>query len=1293
MLHEHLIMLREALLATPPRLPMQTLIRQEAAAWPSALVFLREMLNAGDDAGALLRALTRSDHPWKDGMPLGWAQLQRAAQSLPSHGLDIPAAPLNGGATPVQAWQFEAEAQALRAAFLNWDADPGQAASSAPGMTPSDAVQGLSATRRTYLLLALSGEGVSAESGLVAELQVRRVAVAPHRLGIVPFYRAPACQLQATDAAFDKALELAGRFIADLLRTHQQPADDLAFEWDVRPLYRPPFQPLVLKGASGGAAMLCAALSLVTERLPKPWPGLLCNVDWARVGITAMLATPDGDLAPVDALGQKLNGWSELPPRLQLQPTLFVHDDQSLARCSPKLRPQPGGRTVLDLVGALARHTGLALTEEQAELYALLQQGSSLQSEAEQALLKHVADRSPRYAPSLAAYLLQRFALRATRRRNALGDGGALHVNFVRLQIQPQWLDDKEDARAAGELGEAGRAARPLPPPLPSLQALVDEGFHADPVDQRRADGWLITGRPGAGKTTLLAHYEMTEARRALLQMAQGEVPQGVCIWVDILGAAELHAQGAAAWMRERWEQRCTGLTLAQLLKRHRPRFIFDAINEMRLQGEEPSPSQRGHTARELALWCHLQGPQVERPLFSVRELERVKLASSYQFIQTVALLPWELQQMRQYCEARLGKGNALEPLLSDSPGDSPGDARNDAVSLPAVDPAVLAERRQLQDLLSLPFNLAGQCTLLLDKTFGTGEPAQDRAELMCALVWLALRREVEQGHTLTADELLDETTRSRLDRAQGLLRTRDQLLHLPTSGEVMLGLQRTALGMLRSKGGKASDWGLPESELPCGLEGPRRQAWLRAVCALGFCELLDPGDDTKFFRFTLQTWQEFFGARALLAGAEWPEEQLRTEMRPSGELVLELDLARRESLPPAPVSGWEETMKFAAQLHPQPHLLLARLAGAPHSLALAGRAAAPAAVRQRCERSPAGQQVLVDLRKALIQRSRDEQVDLRHRIEAGLSLGGVGDPRYTPHYDEHSGRLLCLLPDDRHWLHMPAGPHRIGAADDDLEADSDEKPAVTVHLPAFEMAWAPVTNAEFALFIADGGYDPRQPWWQHAEAGRWINGEVWGGWEVNGGLVPAAVRRQPRHWRNPQLNHPALPVVGVSLYEAHAYCQWLTHRLGPSTNLAYRLPTEAEFEAAAKLAAMSSDSGRFDWCNSQESGLGTTSPAGCFPGCDRQGQCAGSAESLRAADLSGNILQWTSSPYTNHPSIDALTEQAIGFDPKVGRVVRSGAWSLARRWCRASSRSRDEPLYRILVLGFRLVRCPIQER
>jgi formylglycine-generating enzyme required for sulfatase activity len=137
--------------------------------------------------------------------------------------------------------------------------------------------------------------------------------------------------------------------------------------------------------------------------------------------------------------------------------------------------------------------------------------------------------------------------------------------------------------------------------------------------------------------------------------------------------------------------------------------------------------------------------------------------------------------------------------------------------------------------------------------------------------------------------------------------------------------------------------------------------------------------------------------------------------------------------------------------------------------------------------------------------------------------------------------------------------------------------------------------------------------------------------------------------------------VVGVSFWEAEAFCAWAGGRL----------PTEEEWEAAARgrkeLVYPWGDAWRDGICNTSEAGLGVTSPVGLFP---RARQAHRAIE-----DLAGNVFEWCASLY----------------DPKSkdfpdARVRRGGSWYGGRVSTRSSGRFRDAPNDRSDRIGFRVV-------
>ena len=159
----------------------------------------------------------------------------------------------------------------------------------------------------------------------------------------------------------------------------------------------------------------------------------------------------------------------------------------------------------------------------------------------------------------------------------------------------------------------------------------------------------------------------------------------------------------------------------------------------------------------------------------------------------------------------------------------------------------------------------------------------------------------------------------------------------------------------------------------------------------------------------------------------------------------------------------------------------------------------------------------------------------------------------------------------------------------------------------AFKIARYPVTNKQYRRFVEAGGYTDKR-WWQD-EAGRKYKNEY--DW------------REPRYWDDARFNHATQPVVGVSWYEACAYCAWLTEALRNNGQISkqavVRLPTQTEWEQAAR----SHDNRDYAWgqkfdaanANTKESALGQTTPVYMYPdGATPEG----------VWDLSGNIWEWT---------------------------------------------------------------------
>jgi formylglycine-generating enzyme required for sulfatase activity len=239
------------------------------------------------------------------------------------------------------------------------------------------------------------------------------------------------------------------------------------------------------------------------------------------------------------------------------------------------------------------------------------------------------------------------------------------------------------------------------------------------------------------------------------------------------------------------------------------------------------------------------------------------------------------------------------------------------------------------------------------------------------------------------------------------------------------------------------------------------------------------------------------------------------------------------------------------------------------------------------------------------------------------------------------------------------------------------------VELPYdYQIGRYPVTNAEFAHFLeANGpdGYDPAKPWWTE-QGKRFLYP---GGHRYD---LQAEFIALPRLWDDPRYNGPSQPVVGVSWYEAAAYCRWLTEQghargwLPPDRVI--RLPTSLEWERAARHT----DPRPFPWgdatptpqhANYADAGVGAPSPAGCFP--------AGRAV-CGADDLLGNVLEWLSTP-TGAESDPHARED---FTPDSGVELSFTLYNDGLDQMCCGARYWFYPFNRNLVRSFRVVRSPI---
>jgi ergothioneine biosynthesis protein EgtB len=176
------------------------------------------------------------------------------------------------------------------------------------------------------------------------------------------------------------------------------------------------------------------------------------------------------------------------------------------------------------------------------------------------------------------------------------------------------------------------------------------------------------------------------------------------------------------------------------------------------------------------------------------------------------------------------------------------------------------------------------------------------------------------------------------------------------------------------------------------------------------------------------------------------------------------------------------------------------------------------------------------------------------------------------PAYAPQEAPALRLAPAPLHWVEGPQGPVAIGHAGEGFAFDN-ETPLHRQWLQPYRIADRLVSCGEFAGFIAEGGYRTPSLWlsdgWALVQSQQWSAPLYW--------IAPGDPRAPSAQWQVFGLHgvrplDPAAPVSHLSFYEAAAYAEWA----------GARLPTEAEWEAAAALPALRELHGRvWQWTRS----------------------------------------------------------------------------------------------------------------
>jgi len=260
-------------------------------------------------------------------------------------------------------------------------------------------------------------------------------------------------------------------------------------------------------------------------------------------------------------------------------------------------------------------------------------------------------------------------------------------------------------------------------------------------------------------------------------------------------------------------------------------------------------------------------------------------------------------------------------------------------------------------------------------------------------------------------------------------------------------------------------------------------------------------------------------------------------------------------------------------------------------------------------------------------------------------------------------------------FMYVPAGAFKMG--DNFNDGNERERPVHVVDLDAFYIGKYEVTNGDWKKFRDDPMYDDPKIW-------------------PNGWVVP---KTQIPYWTQAN-NHgggapnsdgfPNYPVLGVNWDAATAYCNFLSAKTGKK----YRLPTEAEWEKAAR----GTDQRRFPWGNDIDrtranyvgaQAFDTGQLVGYYDGTKRgELQTKDSPSPYGAYDMAGNVMEWTADWYGKDYYKVSPRKNPKGPATGAYRVVRGGTFFMDAFELRSYARTAAWPSFQAhRMTGFRAAR------
>jgi iron(II)-dependent oxidoreductase len=299
-----------------------------------------------------------------------------------------------------------------------------------------------------------------------------------------------------------------------------------------------------------------------------------------------------------------------------------------------------------------------------------------------------------------------------------------------------------------------------------------------------------------------------------------------------------------------------------------------------------------------------------------------------------------------------------------------------------------------------------------------------------------------------------------------------------------------------------------------------------------------------------------------------------------------------------------------------------------------------------------------------------DRQTQARTRVESlAKTIFGAKQELTAEQYEVGTriGELVII----------PAGRFLMGNNGHEGFGDPDEFPQHSVDLVTYQIGKYEVTRGEYRRFMEARGYKDPKYW--SPEGWKWKESDAIDYTGMHGAVTRVvrpnskSPRTEPEHWAAEQewvghgYGHPRFtqtddhPVVGVTYYEAEAYCKWAGGRL----------PTEAEWEKAARWDEKKKHANTWPWgdtwdaekCNNAEDHnpagggykVNQSAPVGSYPD---------GASPYGCMDMVGNAWEWVASWHRSYPGNSKPFDHTNRF-----RVVKGACWDDGASTVRCASR------------------------